>query len=73
MSGSLKATVLILGLLLATAAVVGLALAWTGRTSEPSEQASLGTPANSQRLTATPADAGLDTDASTKTATFALG
>ena len=73
MSGLLKATILILGLLLATAAVVGLALAWTGRTSEPSGQASPGTPESSEGPAATPLDAGSDTDASTKTATFSLG
>ena len=44
MSGLLKATILILGLGLAAAVVVGLALAWTGRPAETSGQTSLATP-----------------------------
>jgi hypothetical protein len=67
MSGLLKASVLVLCLLLAAAAVVGLALAWTGLPSESSGQTSLGTPTSSEGPAAAPAEVG------TKTATFALG
>ena len=73
MSGWLKAIVVILGLLLATAAVVGLGLTWAGRTAEPSGQTSLGAPESSEGPAATPVDADSDTDPGVKTATFALG
>jgi hypothetical protein len=73
MSALLKATVLILGLLLAAAAAVGLALAWTGRPAGSSGQTGLVMPTSAGPSTESqvPVDSGLS--AGTQTATFALG
>jgi hypothetical protein len=73
MSGLLKATVLILALGLAAAAVVGLALAWTGRPAETSGQTSLAAPTSpgSSMESQVPVDQG--PPVGTQTATFALG
>ena len=73
MSGLLKATILMIGVLLAAAAIVGMALGWMGRPSEPFGQTNQGTPERSERPAATPVDADSDTDPGVKTATFALG
>jgi hypothetical protein len=71
MAGLPKATVLIFGLLLAAAAVVGIALAWRGQPTESSGQTSLGTPTSWEPRTAAPT--GAPASNGIKTATFALG
>ena len=73
MSGLLKATVLVLGLGLAVAAIVGLALAWTGRPAGTSGQTSLVTPPKSEPPTQSPVPVDDGPSAGTQTATFALG
>ena len=72
MSSLLKTTVLILGVLLAAAAVVSLALAWTGRPTVTSGQTALETPTTRPpRERQMPVDHG--PSAGIRTATFALG
>ncbi|MGD9046864.1 MAG: hypothetical protein PVF77_02325 [Anaerolineae bacterium] len=73
MSGLLKATILILGLGLAAAAVVGLALAWTERPAETSGQTSLATPTSARPSEESQVPADQERSAGTQTATFALG
>ena len=73
MSGLLKAIVLILGLGLAAAAVVGLALAWMGRSAETSGQTSLATPTSARPSEESQVSVDQERSAGIQTATFALG
>ena len=72
-SALLKATVVIVGLLVVTAAVVGLALAWAGRDARPLGQSESEMPKSTEASAATPVHVGPDTDSGLKTATFSLG